>query len=69
MFCAGLAAYPTWIVAREIQPVEDQNDADQVENDASDTGDEKATALEKVRSVDGDEKGQPETTLTSVGGK
>lgn len=46
--------------------MEAQDDAAQVENDASDTGDEKATALEKVRSLDGDDKSQPEAIRTSV---
>lgn len=67
--CAGLAAYPTWLVAREMQPVEDQKEAGPVDNNAPDTGDEKITTLEKVASLDGDDKSRSATISTSIGEK
>lgn len=56
-------------MAREIQPAEERKPAVQVDNDASDTNDEKTTTLDKVTSVDGDGKDKSATISTIVGEK
>ena len=52
-----------------MQPSEEKKDASAVDNNASDTGDEKTTTLEKVTSVGGDGKDKPTTISTTTGEK
>ena len=60
--------YPTWLVARETEPVEDQKDEGLVEN-TSDTEAGKPAAVDQVTSLDTEDKNKFTTARTSTGVK
>lgn len=67
--CVGLAVYPTWIVARETQPVEEQTDEGSAVNNESDVDAGKDGVVGEVTSLDAEDKAKFATARSSVGAK
>lgn len=63
----GLAVYPTWLVAKETRPLEEQEGAGLVDSSVSDTGAEKVTGVDRVGSLDEKDKSKFAAARTSIG--
>ena len=59
--------YPTWLVAKDTEPVEERKDAGLVDGNVSDTGGEKIASIERVGSLDEKDRSKFSAARTSIG--